>query len=220
MEAVVLRSRVLQTKPGFETGSYFFGVSGMAGASTGADDDDVGALDAGPGADGDDGGGGGGRALPDGLDVEAPEALFEPPGDPGAVELGTRVLVSVPQADSPPRFDRITSSMFMTIQKAATDMVTRVKTSPAFVPNALEPPMPPKAPARPPPLPRWMRTRQIKKSDVRIKSEFRIPVRIFTARVLARGWAKGDGAGRLAGAGGRDRAASATARSGGSVLAA
>ena len=37
-----------------------------------------------------------------------------------------------------------------------------VKTSPALVPKALEPPMPPKAPASPPPLPRWIRMMTIK----------------------------------------------------------
>ena len=53
--------------------------------------------------------------------------------------------------------------MFRTIQIPAVAMVTRVKMSPAFEPKALDPPGPPKAPARPPPLPRWIRTRQIKK---------------------------------------------------------
>ena len=56
--------------------------------------------------------------------------------------------------------------MFSTIQTTAMIIVTRVKTSPALVPKALEPPTPPKAPARPPPLPRWIRTRQIRNSEV------------------------------------------------------
>src|SRR3972149_5366206 len=58
--------------------------------------------------------------------------------------------------------------MHRTIQTAATPMVIRVKRSPALVPKALWPPMPPKAPARPPPLPRWMstsRTRKIAKKN-------------------------------------------------------
>ena len=37
--------------------------------------------------------------------------------------------------------------------RPATTMVTLVKTSPALVPKALDPPTPPKAPASPPPLP-------------------------------------------------------------------
>src|SRR3954452_23532777 len=74
--------------------------------------------------------------------------------------------------------------MLMRIQMSAVIIVTRVKTSPALVPKALEPPAAPKAPARPPPLPRWIRTRQIMKSEVRISSEVRMPLRICTAGVL------------------------------------
>ena len=47
-----------------------------------------------------------------------------------------------------------TMIMHRMIQKAATPMVILVNRSPALVPNALWPPMPPKAPANPPPLPR------------------------------------------------------------------
>ena len=42
--------------------------------------------------------------------------------------------------------------MHSMIQKLATPMVIFVKRSPAFVPNALCPPMPPKAPAKTAPL--------------------------------------------------------------------
>ena len=45
----------------------------------------------------------------------------------------------------------------------AVTMVTRVNTSPAFAPKALCPPMPPRAPDRPPPRPRWTSTSRIKK---------------------------------------------------------
>src|SRR5262245_9092754 len=41
-------------------------------------------------------------------------------------------------------------------------MVILVNVSPAREPNALEPPAPPKAPARPPPLPRWISTSTIR----------------------------------------------------------
>ena len=42
-------------------------------------------------------------------------------------------------------------------------IVMRVNMSPAFAPNALEPPMPPRAPAKPPPRPRCTSTSRIKK---------------------------------------------------------
>jgi len=41
-----------------------------------------------------------------------------------------------------------------TIEIDAVTIVIRVKISPAFAPNALDPPMPPRAPASPPPRPR------------------------------------------------------------------
>ena len=53
------------------------------------------------------------------------------------------------------------------IQKAATPMVILVNRSPALVPKALWPPMPPKAPANPPPLPRWINTNTIRNRAVR-----------------------------------------------------
>ena len=59
--------------------------------------------------------------------------------------------------------------MFRAIQTPAEIMVTRVNTSPALVPKALEPPAPPKAPARPPPFPRWIRTRQMRKTEVIVR---------------------------------------------------
>jgi hypothetical protein len=51
-----------------------------------------------------------------------------------------------------------------TIQIDAVMIVIRVNTSPAFAPNALEPPMPPSAPANPPPRPRCTSTNKIKKT--------------------------------------------------------
>src|SRR6478735_5540659 len=50
----------------------------------------------------------------------------------------------------------------------------RVKASPALEPNGLEPPTPPNAPARPPPLPRWISTSPIRNSPVRITNRFRM----------------------------------------------
>src|ERR1700678_1425584 len=51
-------------------------------------------------------------------------------------------------------------------------MVMRVKVSPAREPKALEPPAPPKAPDRPPPLPRWISTSRIKNRLDRIRTKF------------------------------------------------
>jgi len=59
------------------------------------------------------------------------------------------------------------ANMQKKIQTNAVMIVTRVNTSPAFVPKALCPPMPPKAPAKPPPLPCWIKTKAIKNSDER-----------------------------------------------------
>ena len=56
--------------------------------------------------------------------------------------------------------------------------------SPALVPKALEPPTPPKAPARPPPLPRWIRMRQIRKSETRTISTLKMSVKTSTGIVL------------------------------------
>ncbi len=52
------------------------------------------------------------------------------------------------------RFTNTTSIIAIPNQTIAVHIVTRVKTSPALAPNALDPPMPPNAPASPPPRPR------------------------------------------------------------------
>src|SRR5579885_3218214 len=52
-------------------------------------------------------------------------------------------------------------------------MVMRVKASPARDPKALEPPAPPKAPASPPPLPRWMRMSRIRNNPTSTRRMFR-----------------------------------------------
>ena len=66
------------------------------------------------------------------------------------------------QADAGLRLVRTTMSIESRIQAMATPTVTLVKTSPVRAPKALEPPIPPKAPASPPPLPRWIRMRMIR----------------------------------------------------------
>ena len=58
------------------------------------------------------------------------------------------------------------------IQMAAMMIVKRVNLSPAREPNALDPPMPPSAPAKPPPLPFWMRTRRMRKMPMRRMNQF------------------------------------------------
>lgn len=58
-------------------------------------------------------------------------------------------------------------SMHSRIQTPAVAMVTRVNMSPALVPKALWPPMPPKAPVKPPPRPRWTSTSRIKNTETR-----------------------------------------------------
>src|SRR3954465_918241 len=91
--------------------------------------------------------------------------------------------------------------MLRKIQTVATTIVTRVKTSPDLVPKALEPPTPPKAPARPPPLPRWIRTRQIMNSEEIISRTLSRPVKNHTGGVLANGGDCGGCPGRGAGSG-------------------
>src|SRR5437588_3006592 len=54
-------------------------------------------------------------------------------------------------------------------------MVMRVKVSPAREPNGLEPPVPPRAPIRPPPLPRWINTRRIRNRPRMIRKKFNGP---------------------------------------------
>src|SRR5436305_12272 len=65
--------------------------------------------------------------------------------------------------------------MINSTHTAAATRVIRVKRSPAREPKALEPPTPPKAPAKPPPLPRWIRTSRIKK---RLTSSTRVLINV------------------------------------------
>lgn len=87
------------------------------------------------------------------------------PGFNGAVEAGT--FVSAVRREPLVLPTNLIASMQKKIQTNAVMIVTRVNTSPALVPKALCPPMPPKAPAKPPPLPCWINTKAIKNSDER-----------------------------------------------------
>src|SRR3954466_4753242 len=82
----------------------------------------------------------------------------------------------------------LTWVMMSRIQMPATTMVIRVKVSPALEPNGLEPPTPPNAPARPPPLPRWISTRPIRNRLVRMTKRFRMPasMRFLPPRIRGR----------------------------------
>jgi hypothetical protein len=64
---------------------------------------------------------------------------------------------------SPWCFDQKRAIRQNAIQIEAVMIVMRVKISPAFAPNALDPPMPPRAPASPPPRPRCTSTSRIRK---------------------------------------------------------
>ena len=92
--------------------------------------------------------------------------------------LGTASVVPRPSMDSGAAAPRLVLNndccvpstlierMQSKIQNVATPIVILVNRSPALVPKALCPPMPPSAPASPPPRPRWMRTSRIRKMDV------------------------------------------------------
>jgi hypothetical protein len=126
-------------------------------------------------------GGGGGTApvpVPDTGDRDRDE-----PDDDGARSF-VKEIASFPQADSVRRLVRTTSSINDRIQPIATPIVIFVNTSPALVPNALEPPTPPNAPAKPPPLPRWIRMMQIMNSEPRTIKALRMPMRKLTRMSL------------------------------------
>src|SRR5262249_43932798 len=105
------------------------------------------------------------------------------PDDDGARSF-VKEVASLPQADSVRRLVRTTSSINDRIQPIATPIVIFVNTSPALVPNALEPPTPPNAPAKPPPLPRWIRMMQIMNSEPRTIKALRMPMRKLTSMSL------------------------------------
>jgi len=111
------------------------------------------------------------------------ESLLTPPSAADVAFKG-EVDSGVSGKASDPRLDRITRIINITIQIRAVIIVILVKTSPAFVPNALDPPAPPKAPASPPPLPRWIKTRQIRKRELMTTNTFNRLVRNDTAKVL------------------------------------
>src|SRR5271157_1408383 len=124
--------RVLGVEPGVRGKFVSLGIAGTlsagAGASAGRDELDAGAV------------------------AGAPALVL--PRDDGLSSLEIELGASAAQVEAFRRAVMTTSSMAMSIQIDAVITVIRVKVSPALVPNALEPPTPPKAPASPPPLPR------------------------------------------------------------------
>src|SRR5262249_5476483 len=81
------------------------------------------------------------------------------------------------QSDAGFRFLRTTKSLESKIQAMATPTVNLVKTSQVRAPNAIQPPIPQKAPASPPPFPRWIKIRIIRKSVSMTMIRFRNPRR-------------------------------------------
>jgi hypothetical protein len=144
----------------------------------------------------------GGKLVPDGIagalsgdsaGTDEPEVetgavcdapVFPLPRDEGVNSLLAEVGASAPNPEVVRRLVVTTSSMAMSIQTVAVITVILVNVSPALVPNALDPPTPPKAPARPPPLPRWIKIRQIKKMEAMMISVLKIAVSTPTRVVL------------------------------------
>ena len=81
-------------------------------------------------------------------------------------------------------FVKITIIIKRMIQPMAKPTVILVNTSPALVPNALEPPTPPNAPASPPPFPRWIRMIPIRKNESKEMTTFKMPMMIPTGSAL------------------------------------
>ena len=101
--------------------------------------------------------------------VFAPVAVVAVSDVPGTIGPAA-VVLPAPGAPAKPVAgveSILTAVMHNNIQKAATPIVIRVNRSPAFAPNALCPPMPPRAPANPPPRPRCSSTMRIRKQAVR-----------------------------------------------------
>ena len=115
------------------------------------------------------------EVLPEAGSAALPAVLPLPRDEPASFDADAGV--SAPQAEACRRLVMITKSMSKRIQTAAVITVMRVNVSPALVPKALEPPTPPKAPASPPPLPRWIKTRQMRNSEIRMLSVLRIAVK-------------------------------------------
>ncbi len=136
-------------------GLEFVAVGGEAGAATG------GVAVA---------GGAAGAAVPAGALFDSGGAAVLPDGSaffagnrPDCVSPADDAAVDVAPSTSPRYLAHMRAARQNTIQIDAVMMVMRVNTSPAFAPKALEPPMPPRAPAKPPPRPRWTSTSRIRK---------------------------------------------------------
>jgi hypothetical protein len=136
---------------------------------------------AGTGSDGDDGASAGFGELEGDVEPASASAGFAlPRDDEEPSSLDCEVGASVPQAEAVRRLVITTRSMAIKIQTEAVTTVIFVKVSPALVPNALDPPTPPNAPASPPPFPRWIRIKQIRKSEVRMINVLKMAVKTPT----------------------------------------
>jgi hypothetical protein len=114
----------------------------------------------------------------------APLSLVESAGlvPTGALLVGSALPAAPSRSLWWAGLDQYAAATQTAIQIPAVTMVIRVKTSPAFAPNALEPPMPPRAPVRPPPRPRCTRMSRIKKIDRMVRSVANNPLMVCHTR--------------------------------------
>jgi hypothetical protein len=147
-------------------GQGFFGVEPEVGGT----EESVGSAGAGP--EEEDSGASAGPVVPVPLVPDLPDL----PDDPRPSSLEIELGVSAPHPEAVLRLVMTTRIIAIKIQIAAVTMVILVNVSPALVPNALEPPAPPKAPASPPPLPRWIKIRQTRNRERRMIKVLKIAV--------------------------------------------
>jgi hypothetical protein len=104
------------------------------------------------------------------VELEAAGPVWPTGGEPSGADAGGGAAGLTALNASPLCFAQNHAAKQITIQIEAVMIVIRVKTSPALAPKALDPPMPPSAPARPPPRPRCTSTSNIKKIANRDKT--------------------------------------------------
>lgn len=95
-------------------------------------------------------------------------------------------FLSLSAVDSLLGFISKTRALPSTNQTKKTTTVIFVKTSPARVPNALDPPSPPRAPASPPPRPRWTKMTRIMNTETKSQRTESVVIRIAKC-VIPRG---------------------------------
>ncbi len=110
----------------------------------------------------------------------------------GSVPVGPGVELAGGGLDAPSTspwcFDQNSAIKQNTIQIDAVTIVMRVNMSPAFAPNALDPPIPPRAPAKPPPRPRCTSTSRIKKIAKKDRMKAKSAFMVFACYRRSLGW--------------------------------